>query len=231
MLVPNTNTRARCTYYLLTYLLPVSRAKTARSRWHWSAPSAVACEVMRRRLLLAVGSSALLGCTSVGSALRSSSVRAAAWIAQPAAFQQAWGCVRADAGMLVAGWAAAEWAFGLACAAHPRRHVVARCGRGRTGWQRGRLNGQDARMPWWAVARWSWWERICDAGTMRGRWHGLVVAERGLIASLGGRSLVTWFYWFLAPIRFISPGRQAHRGWSSSWCGVARPSLPSVQVV
>ncbi len=186
---------------------------------------------MRRRLLLAVGSSALLGCTSVGSALRSSSVRAAAWIAQPAAFQQAWGCVRADAGMLVAGWAAAEWAFGLACAAHPRRHVVARCGRGRTGWQRGRLNGQDARMPWWAVARWSWWERICDAGTMRGRWHGLVVAERGLIASLGGRSLVTWFYWFLAPIRFISPGRQAHRGWSSSWCGVARPSLPSVQVV
>jgi len=69
--------------------------------------------------------------------------------------------------MLVAGWAAAEWAFGLACAAHPRRHVVARCGRGRTGWQRGRLNGQDARMPWWAVARWSWWERVCDAGTMR----------------------------------------------------------------
>ena len=81
------------------------------------------------------------------------------------------------------------------------------------------------------VARWSWWERVCDAGTMRGRWHGSVVAERGLPAPLGGGSLVQWFHWFLAPIRFIGPGRQAHRGWSSSWCGVARPSLRSVQVV
>ena len=77
----------------------------------------------------------------------------------------------------------------------------------------------------------TWWERVCDAGTMRGRWHGSVVAERGLPAPLGGGSLVQWFHWFLAPIRFIGPGRQAHRGWSSSWCGVARPSLRSVQVV
>ena len=82
------------------------------------------------------------------------------------------------------------------------------------------------------VARWSWWERVCDAGTMRGRWHGSVVAERGLPAPLGGGSLVKWFHcWFLAPIRFIGPGRRAHRDWSSSWCEVARPSLRSVQVV
>ena len=81
------------------------------------------------------------------------------------------------------------------------------------------------------VARWSWWERVCDAGTMRGRWHGSVVAERGLPTLLGGGSLVTWFYWFLAPNWFFGPGRRAHRDWSSSWCEVARPSLRSVQVV
>jgi hypothetical protein len=51
--------------------------------------------------------------------------------------------------MLEAGWAAAEWAFGLACAARQRRHVVARRGRSKRGWQHGRLNGQGARMPWW----------------------------------------------------------------------------------
>ena len=90
--------------------------------------------------------------------------------------------------MLEAGWAAAEWAFGPACAAHPRRHVVARRGRGKMGWQHGRLIGQDAMAPWWAVARWSWCGRVRDAGTMRGRWRGSVVAERGLHALLGGGS-------------------------------------------
>ena len=43
-------------------------------------------------------------------------------------------------------------------------------------------------MPWWAVARWSWCGRVRDAGTMRGRWHGSVVAERGLHALLVGGS-------------------------------------------
>ena len=103
--------------------------------------------------------------------------------------------------MLEAGWAAAESAFGPACAAHPRRHVVARRGRGKTGWQHGRLIGQDAMVPWWAVARWSWCGRVRDAGTMRGRWRGSVVAERGLHAVLTGRrvALSAGPYWFLAP--------------------------------
>ena len=57
--------------------------------------------------------------------------------------------------MLEAGWAAAEWAFGPACAAQPRRHVFARRGRGKANWQHARLIGQDAMVPWWAVARWS----------------------------------------------------------------------------
>ena len=159
------------------------------------------------------------------------SSQAAACIAQPAAFQQACGCARADDGQIDAGWAAAEWAFGLGCAARPRRHVVARCGRGRTGWQCGRLIGQGAKVPWWAVARWLWWGRVCDTGTIHGRWHGSVVAERRLHASLGSGSLVIWFHWLLAPNRFIGSGRHAHGGWSSSWCEVARPSLRSVQVV
>ena len=90
--------------------------------------------------------------------------------------------------MLEAGWAAAECAFGPACAAHLRRHVVARRGRGKTDWQHGRLIGQDAMAPWWAVACWSWCGRVRDAGTMRGRWRGSVVAERGLHALLGGGS-------------------------------------------
>ena len=132
---------------------------------------------------------------------------------------------------MLVGWAAAEWAFGLGCAARPRRHVVARCGRGRTGWQCGRLIGQGAKVPWWAVARWLWWGRVCDTGTIHGRWHGSVVAERRLHASLGSGSLVIWFHWLLAPNRFIGSGRHAHGGWSSSWCEVARPSLRSVQVV
>ena len=56
------------------------------------------------------------------------------------------------------GWlgrrAAAEWAFGLACAALPRPHVVARRGgRGMMYCQHGRLIGQDARVPRWAVAQ------------------------------------------------------------------------------
>ena len=90
--------------------------------------------------------------------------------------------------MLEAGSAAAEWAFDLACAAHPRRHVVARRGRGMMYCQHGRLIGQEARVPRWAVARWLWCGRVCDAGTMRGRWCGPVVAEHGLHALLGGGS-------------------------------------------
>ena len=82
-----------------------------------------------------------------------------------------------------------------------------------------------------AVARWLWWGRVCDTGTIHGRWHGSVVAERSLHASLGSGSLVIWFHWLLAPNRFIGSGRHAHGGWSSSWCEVARPSLRSVQVV
>ena len=148
--------------------------------------------------------------------MHNSAVQAAACIAQPAAFQQACGCARADDGQIDAGWAAAEWAFGLGCAARPRRHVVARCGRGRTGWQCGRLIGQGAKVPWWAVARWLWWGRVCDTGTIHGRWHGSVVAERRLHASLGSGSLVIWFHWLLAPNRFIGSGRHAHGGWSSS---------------
>ena len=93
-----------------------------------------------------------------------------------------------DVGRPEAGWAAAECAFGPACAAHLRRHVVARRGRGKKDWQHGRLIGQDAMVPWWAVARWSWCGRVRDAGTMRGRWRGPVAAERGLHAVLGGGS-------------------------------------------
>jgi len=67
------------------------------------------------------------------------------------------------------------------------------------------------------VARWSWWERVCDAGTMRGQRHEWVVAERALPASLGGGSLVQWFHWFLAPIWFTAQddkhtGAGARRG-------------------
>ena len=148
--------------------------------------------------MLVDGASARLGGTSVDSEVQKSAVHAAAWTAQPAAFQQACGCARADAEMLEAGWAAAEWAFGPACAAHPRRHVFARRGRGKANWQHARLIGQDAMVPWWAVARWSWCGRVRDAGTMRGRWRGSVVAERGLHAVLGGGShcqLVRTGFW------------------------------------
>ena len=36
------------------------------------------------------------------------------------------------------------------------------------------------------IALWSWRGRVRDAGTMRGRWRGSVVAERGLHALPGG---------------------------------------------
>ena len=74
-------------------------------------------------------------------------------------------------------------------------------------WARSR-RGHDA----WAVA---WVGR-------RRAWPSCVTGRR--VALSDGS------YWFLAPNRFFGPGRQAHRGWSSSWCGVARPSLRSVQI-
>ena len=120
------------------------------------------------------------------------------------------GCARADAGRIEAGCSCRVGLRpGLCRSPAPARRRALRA------WQDGLAAwashwAQEAKLPWWTVARWQWWERVRDAGTMRGRWHGSVVAERGLPTLLGGGSLVTWFYWFLAPIWFFGPGRQAH---------------------
>ena len=62
------------------------------------------------------------------------------------------------------------------------------------------------------IARWSWCGRVRDAGTMRGRWRGPVVAEHGLRALLGGGShcqMVRTGFW-----------RQMVVSWfdSGGWC-------------
>ena len=119
-----------------------------------------------------------------------------------AAFQHACGCVRDDAGMLEAGWAADEYAFGLACAAHQRRHVVARRGRGGTGWRHARLIGQEAMVPSHGgpsradlgVGAFARRARCLGGGVWVGRrraWPSRVTGRR--VALSGGP------YWFLAP--------------------------------
>ena len=96
--------------------------------------------------------------------------------------------------------------------------TVARRGRVSMDWQHGRLIGQDAMAPWWAVARWSWCGRVRDAGTMRGRWRGPVAAERGLRAVLGGGShcqMVRTGFWRQMVPRLrggeLPPGRHLSR--------------------
>jgi hypothetical protein len=125
--------------------------------------------------------------------VQNSTVHAAAWIAQPAAFQQACGCVRADAGMLEAGWAAAESAFGPACAAHPRRHVVARRGRGKTG-RDGSMGVSLDRMPW------------CHGGPSRAG-HGVgafATRARCVGGGVGRSSPSAAFMWCWAAGRIVS---------------------------
>ena len=99
------------------------------------------------------------------------------------------GCVRADAGMLEAGWAADAYAFGLADVAHQRWHAVAR--RGRVARRVGSMPVPLGKVPGCnggPIARWSWCGHVSEAGTRRGRWREPVVAERGLRTLLGGGS-------------------------------------------
>ena len=102
--------------------------------------------------------------------------------------------------MLEAGWAAAEGAFGLACAAHPRRHVVASRGHGTAHWQYARLIGQGAGVQWWVdcalVVVWARPRRGHDAWAVawagrRRAWPSCTPRRR--VALSDGS------YWFLAP--------------------------------
>ena len=79
-----------------------------------------------------------------GSAVRPPAVPAAQLVAQPAAFQQACGCVQADAEVIEADLAAEERVSGLAHTARQRRRVVARRGHGAANWQLARIIGHGA---------------------------------------------------------------------------------------
>ena len=63
-------------------------------------------------------------------------------------------------------------------------------------------------------ARWLWCGRVCDAGTIRGRWRGPVVAEHGLHALLSGGShcqMVRTGFWRQMVVSWFDSG-----GWRNN---------------
>ena len=121
-----------------------------------------------------------------GSAGRPPAVPAAQLVAQPAAFQQACGCVQADAEVIEADLAAEERVSGLAHAARQRRRVVARRGHGTAHWQLARIIGHGA------MVRRSRAGRGVDAGhsgTLQGQWQWIDRRRAAFRTVLGGGPL------------------------------------------
>ena len=205
-------------------LLSSGASKTARSRCRWSVSGGRACGTVCECHELVHGASERLVSTRDCSAARIVAAITAHIVLQPAVWPQADGHALLAAGAIETGRAAGEGVFGLARADRPRRHVATRRGAGTMRCQHARTIGHAA------MVRRLWTGHALGMFAGRTQRHvaralalGRSSAPGGLRSVLGGWRIEATVgpHWLLAP----------NRGWSSSWCGVARPSLPSVQVV